>query len=178
MAIKRNPFKKSMVPNGFTFLNLALGILAILDTIRGHYLNAGLFILAAGIVDRYDGRIARMIGAESTLGRELDSLADNVSFGVAPAILVYQMHHFDRFGFLGYLIIVVFCLCGTFRLARYNSVVFDGTFTGVPITIAGPTLTIFAIINQAPGPYYVFFLMALAVFLGWLMVSSVHFKKR
>jgi len=83
--------KKSCIPNVFTFINLSCGILSILSTFDKNYLWAGIFIIIAGLVDRYDGRIARYLQVSSDLGKELDSLADLVSFGVAPSILIYLL---------------------------------------------------------------------------------------
>lgn len=177
MDFKSRLFNKSHIPNFFTFLNEAFGILAILETFSGQYIRATLFIFAAGLVDRYDGRIARWLGAESSLGRELDSLADNISFGIAPAILVYFHQSLGRFGFLGYLFIAFYCICGTYRLARYNSIEFDGTFSGIPITIAGPTLAILTHLfgKTVYSPYLMLFFLVL---LGLLMASTLKIKKR
>ena len=81
--------KKSCLPNIFTFINLGCGVLSLLATHEGNYVKASIFILIAGLVDRYDGRVARYLQVSSELGKELDSLADLVSFGVAPSILLY-----------------------------------------------------------------------------------------
>ena len=79
--------RKSSIPNIFTFINLSFGILSLLSTFEDNYSLACIFILLAALVDRYDGRIARYLQVTSDLGKELDSLADLVSFGVAPSIL-------------------------------------------------------------------------------------------
>ena len=84
--------RKSCIPNVFTFINLSCGIISILCTFEKNYLFASFFILIAALVDRYDGRIARWLNVSSELGKELDSLADLVSFGVAPSILMFLMY--------------------------------------------------------------------------------------
>ena len=81
--------RKSSIPNIFTFINLSFGILSLLATFESNYQLACIFILLAALVDRYDGRIARYLQVSSDLGKELDSLADLVSFGVAPSILIF-----------------------------------------------------------------------------------------
>ena len=99
MRTKNNDFTKAKnaVPNIFTFSNLGFGIMAIMMTLNAsmdnpiNYRLACIFILAAGFVDRYDGKIARYLNVSSELGKELDSLADLVSFGVAPSIIVFSL---------------------------------------------------------------------------------------
>ena len=81
--------RKSCIPNIFTFINLSCGVFSLLSTFEKQYVLASIFILIAGLVDRYDGRVARFLQVSSDLGKELDSLADLVSFGVAPSVLIY-----------------------------------------------------------------------------------------
>ena len=115
--------KKSCIPNIFTFINLSCGVLSILSTFTdgGKYIQAAILILLAGLVDRYDGRIARYLQVSSEVGKELDSLADLVSFGVAPSLLIYSLFNLNSFGplgLLGYIILLAFPICGAFRLSR------------------------------------------------------------
>ncbi|MBM6839134.1 CDP-diacylglycerol--serine O-phosphatidyltransferase, partial [Clostridium saudiense] len=142
--------KRAYIPNAFTFINLSLGIFSILSTIEGNYALASTFILLAGLVDRYDGRIARFLNASSELGKELDSLADLVSFGVAPSILSFLLFNFKDVGntsIIGFIVLITFPICGAFRLARYNVSTFDGVFAGVPITIAGCFMALFVLLT-------------------------------
>lgn len=171
--------KKSYIPNLFTFINLSLGVMSILMTFRGQYLTAGLYIIAAGIVDRYDGRVARFLEAESEVGKELDSLADNVSFGVAPGILVYLMFHLDSLVF-GIIPVLLYVICGCYRLARYNSVKFDGIYHGIPITLSGTALPIFALLmgRTESFDYKGFVVIFVMLAFAYLMVSNISFKKR
>ena len=171
--------KKSCIPNIFTFINLACGVLSLLCVIRESYVWASIFILIAGLVDRYDGRIARYLQVSSELGKELDSLADLVSFGVAPSMLIFILFEFDNlgpYGIFGIILLILFPICGAFRLARYNVSTFDGVFTGVPITIAGCFLALFALIS-----FYTETLLILAIIFVmagcYLMVSTFKLKK-
>jgi CDP-diacylglycerol--serine O-phosphatidyltransferase len=142
--------RKSCIPNVFTFINLSCGVISILSVMDEKYAMAGVFILLAGLVDRYDGRIARFLNVSSDLGKELDSLADLVSFGVAPSILVYILFNLESFGpngLLGYAVLLLFPICGAYRLARFNTAEFDGSFTGVPITIVSCFIGIFSLLS-------------------------------
>lgn len=171
--------KKSSIPNIFTFINLSCGIISILSTFKFDYLWASIFILLAGLVDRYDGRIARHLNVTSEVGKELDSLADLVSFGVAPSILmyiIYNLSEYGPFGLVGLSVLLLLPICGAFRLARYNISSFDGVFTGVPITIVGCFLAIVVLvtINISIPTIIPVLLMAVC---SYLMVSNMKLKK-
>lgn len=171
--------KKSCIPNLFTFINLSCGILSILFTFDGDYFLAGLFIIIAGLVDRYDGRVARFLQVESELGKELDSLADLVSFGVAPSILVFQLYNLKSFGpvgILGLTILLLFPICGAYRLARYNTSAFDGNFRGVPITIAGSFMALYVVLTYKTLTS-VYLPVLLMLIFSYLMVSNLKLKK-
>lgn len=171
--------RKSCIPNIFTFINLSCGVLSLLSTHKGNYVVAGIFILIAGLVDRYDGRVARFLQVSSELGKELDSLADLVSFGVAPSLLIYILFNFENlgpYGFLGTILLITLPICGAFRLARYNTSDFDGVFTGVPITIVGCFLALFALLAIWINiPVIVAIILVIAG--SYLMVSKLHLKK-
>lgn len=171
--------KKSCIPNVFTFINLSCGILSILSTFDKNYLWAGIFIIIAGLVDRYDGRIARYLQVSSDLGKELDSLADLVSFGVSPSILIYilfNLKDFGPYGILGIAVLLIFPICGAYRLARYNATDFNGTFTGVPITVTGSFLGLFVMfVYQKDISIYV--PVVLMLLGSYLMVSTFKLKK-
>lgn len=175
--------KKSCIPNVFTFINLSCGVLSLLSTLNNNFLLSAFLILLAGLVDRYDGRVARFLQVSSDLGKELDSLADLVSFGVAPSILIFtlfSLNEFGPFGLFGYAILLAFPICGAFRLARYNTSDFDGVFRGIPITIAGCFMALFALIvtyffkaSDVPA-----IIPAILMILGaYLMVSNIKLKK-
>lgn len=171
--------KRAYIPNAFTFINLSLGIFSILSTIEGNYALASTFILLAGLVDRYDGRIARFLNASSELGKELDSLADLVSFGVAPSILSFLLFNFKDVGntsIIGFIVLITFPICGAFRLARYNVSTFDGVFAGVPITIAGCFMALFVLLTLRVKISAVIPMLLMIVF-SYLMVSNFKLKK-
>jgi CDP-diacylglycerol--serine O-phosphatidyltransferase len=175
---------KNAVPNIFTFSNLACGVLSILMTFDASSQNvsaykwACLFILLAALIDRYDGRVARFLNVSSEMGKELDSLADLVSFGVAPSILAYNLYNFSSFGPIGYVLVLLFPIAGAYRLARYNTTAFDGNFMGIPITAAGVLLAFYSLIistmNSNPN---VAITIILIVMLSYLMVCKLRFKK-
>jgi CDP-diacylglycerol---serine O-phosphatidyltransferase len=171
--------RKSCIPNVFTFINLSCGVISILSVMDGKFAYAGAFILLAGLVDRYDGRIARFLNVSSDLGKELDSLADLVSFGVAPSILIYILYNLkslDPYGVLGFAILLLFPICGAYRLARFNTADFDGSFTGIPITIVGCFMGLFSLLdlNRTVSIYIVAILMIAG---SYLMVSKIKLKK-
>ncbi|MDT8718521.1 CDP-diacylglycerol--serine O-phosphatidyltransferase [Clostridium sp. 19966] len=166
---------KKSIPNIFTLGNLACGLLSILASSGKCFYWAGILILLAGVMDRYDGRVARFLQVSSEIGKELDSLADLVSFGVAPAILIYSMY-FEPLGPLGYILVLMFPIAGAYRLARYNCTSFDGVFMGIPITIAGTFMAFFALIT-IKNPSNFALPVILMVALSYLMVSKLRIKK-
>jgi CDP-diacylglycerol---serine O-phosphatidyltransferase len=170
--------KKSMIPNGLTFLNLSCGILAILFTLTDRPDVSAILIIIAGLIDRYDGRIARFFDAESPLGKELDSLADLVSFGAAPSILGWSLFlsNLSNFEIIGYIIAILFPIAGAFRLARYNVTEFNDVFTGIPITAAGSLMALDSLITVFYVKHYLIS-SALMLFLSYMMVSKFKFKK-
>src|SRR5450759_520159 len=98
------------IPNAITFFNLSLGVIAILLVVDKRGLDfvipSCLLILAAAFTDRFDGKIARMLNAETTIGRELDSLSDLISFGIAPIVLTWKTC-FYALGPIGYILSLI-----------------------------------------------------------------------
>jgi CDP-diacylglycerol---serine O-phosphatidyltransferase len=188
-----------LLPNLFTAGNLFCGFLALtkiveanLDQANGfHDIKLALFyILLACILDLLDGRVARMGGYESPFGREFDSLADIVSFGVAPAFLVHRVVLAEVFGDhkeIGWFIASMYVICGAFRLARFNCLAaMAGTgggkyFTGFPIPAAAgmvASLTLFLmwwLERDFRVGYWRYALPAILVFLSVMMVSQVQY---
>ncbi|HET9065960.1 MAG TPA: CDP-diacylglycerol--serine O-phosphatidyltransferase [Gemmatimonadales bacterium] len=135
-----------VVPSAFTLGNLFFGFWAIVSAFNGNYRWAGWFIVFAGILDMLDGRIARLSNAGSRFGAELDSLVDLVSFGVAPALLIY-LQEFSSTGRFAWLICYCYVVAAAIRLARFNVSAADATgskrwFTGLPSPTAGMTLAV------------------------------------
>lgn len=188
-----------LLPNLLTAANLFCGFLAITRIVEAdlnlqNYPNvireALLYILLACIFDLFDGRVARMGGFESPFGREFDSLADIVSFGVAPAFLVHRIVLKDVFvkhPEVGWFIASLYVICGAFRLARFNCLAaMSGTgggkyFLGIPIPMAAgmvASLTLFLLWfeekNFSVGTWR-YALPVILVFLSVMMVSEVKY---
>ncbi|MFE7062752.1 CDP-diacylglycerol--serine O-phosphatidyltransferase [Sutcliffiella sp. NPDC057660] len=138
------------IPNMFTLGNLFCGFLSVGFAANAQYSNAAILILIGMMLDSMDGRLARMLKADSNLGKELDSLADVVTFGVAPSFLVYYTY-FYQFGLLGLAIAGLFPLFGAYRLARFNVSPTNSSgkyFTGVPITAAGGIMALLTLFGN------------------------------
>jgi CDP-diacylglycerol--serine O-phosphatidyltransferase len=164
---------KRFIPNIITLLNLMLGLIALWFTMENAYKDAAIIILLAMVLDGMDGRLARYFQVVSDFGKELDSLSDLVSFGVAPALLVYaSLLH--AYSYIGFAISVIFALCGAIRLARFNVLNIKSHFVGVPITFAGPLLAIFVLLmHRLPLPFY----PVVTLVLAYLMVSKIKVPK-
>lgn len=132
-----------MIPNMVTLLALAAGLTSIRYGLRGEFERAVVAIILAGILDGMDGRIARMLRGTTKFGAELDSLSDFLSFGVAPAMLLYLWTMNDAGG-AGWALVLLFATCAALRLARFNTMLGDpeppawsrNYFVGVPAPAA------------------------------------------
>jgi len=164
---------KSQTANVLTLANLSLGGFAIIVGINGNLNLSLLLIFIAALADRFDGMVARKLNIESEMGKQLDSMSDIISFGVAPALLIYQGILYD-YGAPGTFFIVFYIGCGAFRLARFNISENNGYFTGLPITAAGVLATLsFLAIPYVPSQTFIFIMMILS----FLMVSPFKLKK-
>ena len=126
MSQKNKKFKitstkrtRYILPNILTLGGVCLGISSIKYSIDGNYKLAVIFILIAAILDALDGRIARLIKGTSEFGKELDSLTDFVSFGIAPAFTIY-FWELNNYGNVGRAITLIYSICCVIRLARFN----------------------------------------------------------
>jgi CDP-diacylglycerol---serine O-phosphatidyltransferase len=140
------------LPNGFTLGNLFFGVFAIISASHGQFARAVLFIVLGGVCDGFDGRIARATGTGSRFGVELDSLVDAISFGLAPAMIIY-FSVLDGEGGAWWLLVFLFTACAVIRLARFN-VMQGGTpkrhFQGLPSPAAGGTLASYYWFSKSP----------------------------
>lgn len=167
---------KHWYPCILTLLNLACGITALLFGINGKLDMALSMSFFALFFDAFDGRVARKLNATSEFGKELDSLADLVSFGVAPAIILYMNIFKDNpNSIFGYIICVGFTLCGAIRLARFNVLNIKDHFVGVPIPAAGLVILLTTMVlkqhmNDITGSL-------IAILFSFLMVSSIKIPK-
>jgi CDP-diacylglycerol--serine O-phosphatidyltransferase len=131
-----------LLPNLFTTGNLLCGFSSIVAAINEQYTRAAIAILIAVCLDYLDGKVARMTNSSSAFGLEYDSLADLLSFGMAPGLLLYAWT-LQQFGHFGWLAAFLFVICGAVRLARFNVQATDTqqyTFTGLPIPAAAGLL--------------------------------------
>jgi len=168
------------IPSLFTVLNLFCGFMSLINAEAGNIPQACLFIIYAGLLDAFDGIAARFTGTSSRFGVELDSLADIVSFGVAPSFILYKGYFYTHDGF-GIALASLIMIFGALRLARFNSqlVGFDKNyFSGVPVPIPGVTVSAFFLyyFNKNFSPYTSeIFVYCIAIILPLLMVSKFKY---
>ncbi|MGH9948272.1 MAG: CDP-alcohol phosphatidyltransferase family protein [Pyrinomonadaceae bacterium] len=205
-----------VIPTAFTAANIAMGFIAVLYSIRAYHLtftepasaawyfdHAAIAIGLAILFDTLDGRVARMTKTATEIGVQFDSLADVLTFGIAPIALMYSWAIATSFSEasteygLGVFLLFMFLMCGAFRLARFNiqatrpRVLIEGTpkldkkhFVGLPIPPAAGLLA--SIVHFAPSPliaygaetarYYTYLVMLLITILSFLMVSTVKYS--
>lgn len=161
------------IPNLFTLGNLFLGMLAILLAINEKYSLAAIMIIIAMLLDGLDGRVARALNAQSEFGKELDSLSDMVSFGAAPALIIFMVSFQDATPIFAWIATAAFPICGAIRLARFNvRPGIPGYFTGLPIPAAGGVLATLSLFHKDIGPIS---MMIATLLLSYLMVSSLKY---
>ncbi|KQL42024.1 CDP-diacylglycerol--serine O-phosphatidyltransferase [Bacillus sp. FJAT-25509] len=154
------------IPNLLTIGNLLCGVLSITFNMSGLIMISSIFIFIAAFFDLLDGRVARKLKVNSEFGVELDSLADIVSFGVAPALL---FHSISAPSILTSLAFILFPTMGALRLAKFSAKPTIGYFKGLPIPAAGLPLA---------GMGMFFYSNAwITLILAFLMVSPIRFKK-
>jgi len=156
------------LPDYFTLMNVVSGLLCIFFAIGKYYRTAAAMLLIAVIMDTVDGRIAKMIKRQGDFGKQLDSLADSISFGVAPVVFGFSLIQ-TKFAMMAFM---VFLFAGVLRLARYNVSSYSPGFQGMPITMNGLVIPLIYFFGLRVEYYpYVFLL------LGMLMVSSVKVRR-
>lgn len=189
--------KKSMIPSMVTMGNMVAGFFSILYSAKYDpqmnnvetLIIAGTLIFVASIFDSLDGAVARALNVESELGMQLDSLADAVSYGIAPGILAYSAYFYKLPSFyglgIGALLSVLFPICAIYRLARFNCQDSGSGFKGLPSPAAGiivgiiPALLISRnlflgqIFFEMPMPAFIFVFVSAAL----LMVSNIDYSK-
>ena len=188
---RRRPTMRQVVvvmPSAFTLGNLFFGFWAIVSAFNGNFRWAGWFIVFSGILDMLDGRVARLSNTGSRFGAELDSLIDIVSFGVAPALLIYFLD-FASAGRFAWILSYIYVTAVALRLARFNVVSAGkpstGWFTGLPSPSAGMTLAVYYPFSQTDwyraSIAYLDLqhqgLVVLMLLLALLMVSNVKYPK-
>lgn len=168
-----------VIPSLFTTGNLFCGFYSIIHSFAGEFEAAAYAIFLAGIFDVLDGRIARITHSTSKFGVEYDSIADVVSFGVAPAVLSY-VWVLQPFGRLGWASAFFFAACGALRLARFNTIAEElpkAYFLGLPIPAAAYSIAAsYIAFLKVDFEYSNYFLLILSPVLGFLMVSSIRYR--
>ena len=177
-----------ILPNAFTVASIFCGLFAILEATHPaagpeRLFRAALAIFLAGFFDMFDGRVARMTRTQSEFGVQMDSLADAISFGVAPAVLVFKWC-LSEIGPWGKLVAFVYAACGVIRLARFNVLAARGEgsstfFIGLPIPASAAMLVSLVMVHSqtiaAPVEHGVQVLILVVVF-SYLMVSNVRYR--
>jgi len=174
--------KKSYIPNTITAFSLLSGFLSIIFTSKGDFQLAAVMIFAASIFDLIDGIAARLLKTSSQFGVELDSLADVVSFGAAPAFLIYSFH-FYKLDTIGIIISALPLIFGAMRLARFNSQLVEietkGDFKGLPIPLSAITIAMFVFYVHNNGEFFqpLFYVsIPLIILVSLAMVSNIKYS--
>jgi CDP-diacylglycerol--serine O-phosphatidyltransferase len=173
--------KKSIyiLPNLFTSMNLFCGYYSIIAAVQSRFVDAAIAILIGGVFDLLDGKIARATNTTSKFGVEYDSLADLITFGLAPALLMF-LWVLESMGRPGWSAALLFTLCGALRLARFNTYSSSSPdFEGLPIPAAAAmnvsVVLFFTRLGITPEPFKLVLLVMMFT-LSFCMVSSFRYK--
>ena len=178
--MKNKKFFHDNAANFVTFCNMLAGATSIVMSLNGKFRMAMAFIIIASIADRYDGRVARRLNTDSELGVQMDSMGDVISFGVAPAILVYMSRVMPLEGnirIIGGVATMIYICAGAFRLARFNvdGMDEDNSFYGMPIPIAGLILVAMLMFGHKLG---IIPIIVAEFILAMFMISKIRIKKK
>ena len=189
--IEHNRFKgiipiQRLLPNILTVFALCVGLTSIKYSIEGRFEYAVGFIIAAAFMDGIDGRIARALGSATGFGAQLDSLADLVSFGVAPGILLYKYNLHNLPLNIGWGAVLFYSVCGLLRLARFHIQESDPNlksikkecFIGIPITASAcfstmPIMLKFEVMKNVEYTFPAILIMCYMILLGIYMISNI-----
>lgn len=169
-----------ILPNLVTTCNIFCGFFAIIYSMKQNYVYASYAIVIAALFDQLDGRLARLTRSTSKFGAEYDSLCDVVSFGVAPAILMFQWA-LQPFGRLGWMACFLYVACGAIRLARFNvqvNIIEKNYFQGLPIPMAGGIVasSVLAFTELDWSPWGNVLLLGIMILLAFVMVSNFRYR--
>lgn len=164
---------KRIVPNSISGLSLVFGIIAIFKAFEGDFFWAPILIILAVCADACDGRAARLLHCQAEFGVQLDSLCDLASFGVAPAVLIYQYSLYEL-GLIGQLLAALYAFWGAMRLARFNvnTNVVHGYFQGMPIPAGACFLATYVLSGIQFSPVVV---AVMTFVLGVILYSTIKF---
>lgn len=180
----------TVIPNTFSMGNLFFGFTSMLAALRGRFDLAAIFLFVSMVLDMFDGQIARMIKRDNPLGKELDSFADLLSFGIAPGVIFYAAflgkHPIYQLEFLGNpanvsnmvhltagAVSFIFPLFATIRLARFNTMESSDWFTGCPSPMAGGLVIFLVAFRQIPGFFLDGFLAPLNFTVPWQLMLGL-----
>ena len=171
----------TLIPSIITMFALCLGVTSIKYALEGRFDTAIALIIIASIMDGLDGKVARLLNSTTNFGAQLDSLADLVSFGVAPGIILY-IWSLDQLSYkgLGWAVILFYIICSAFRLARFNVQISDekkdgNFFTGIPMPAAAGVVLLPIMITFNITSYKIpnFFIAPYIVLVGFMMISKI-----
>lgn len=167
------------LPNIFTSLNIACGFIAILFSMQQEFEKACFLIILGAVFDSVDGRVARLVGAESSFGEQYDSLSDLITFGMAPSLIFYNKFLIGT-GRIGMVVSFFFLLCGALRLARFNAninKVKSDYFQGLPIPGAATAIIGFIYISEIFSEYlyHTYVVVPYLFIYAFLMISNLPF---
>lgn len=170
---------RGVFPGVFTMGNVVCGFFSILSTFEGHITTACWLLLFAALLDALDGKVARLSRSTSQFGIELDSLADFLSFGVAPSVIFYSIT-LQWLGKWGWIVSIVFIMAAAYRLARYNLMADTEEkkdFLGLPVPAAAMAILTFVIFcyHLWGGIQYHEFFITMILILSFLMVSTIQY---
>ena len=181
---RRRPI--NLIPSVLTTFNLYWGTASILASMNERYESAALYIFIAMVFDGLDGAVARLTHSTSLFGKELDGLCDMVSFGVAPALLIYHGFILGAYDaatslyFVGSMVTIGYVICGALRLARFSAFQYDqpNSFVGLPTPAAAVVVASFVLFADYVDLDVTFWIFStLLVVLSVLMVSAVGYPK-
>ncbi|MFQ5559031.1 MAG: CDP-diacylglycerol--serine O-phosphatidyltransferase, partial [Nitrospinota bacterium] len=170
-----------IVPNLLTTGNFFCGFYAVISVFNGNLFHAATAILIGLIFDGLDGRVARLTNSTSAFGVEYDSLSDIITFGIAPALLVYSWE-LQPFGRIGWMAAFLFAICGALRLARFNSqdsVSAAPDFTGLPVPVSAGFIASLVILTREAlyiESLHPIILVITVYILAFLMVSNIPYR--
>jgi CDP-diacylglycerol--serine O-phosphatidyltransferase len=178
---KRSTLAKSvfLLPSILTLLSMFSGFYAIIASMQGHFDHAALAIFIAMVFDGLDGRIARLTNTETEFGAQLDSIADMVSFGLAPAVLMYAFS-LMHWGDIGWLIAFLYAACTGLRLAKFNITPADKSyFYGLSTTACAGAMAsfIWVLVEYHLSHFWIHdVILVVAILLSLLKVSSIPYR--
>ncbi len=180
---------KKQLPNILSLLNASCGMFALLVTLlfnsNKSVLISCVLILCGVVFDFFDGKLARKLNVTSQMGKELDSFADLITFGIAPSCVLIGLilSNVEKLYLFEVFFVVFYIICTIYRLARYNSTVDEGFFVGLPSTFSGLILSFYIFISVGffveyiDSLAYIIISMSLLALLGIFMVSKLKVKR-